>query len=158
MQERLLHNAPAIASGKATNFALIRGGKVYNMKRDNTQFDKFTDENVVMKGKVAGTTVQWIRSQHLNRREPRGDVPYADGDRSRSDDVIHDGLGDSLGADSRVLAFSNRPGRDFERRDEQLAAGQLAANRSSGMRSWNRIVFLLLCCRRLGSFHSLSAG
>jgi hypothetical protein len=58
MQERLLHNAPAIASGKAPNFALIRGGKVYNMKRDNTQFDKFTDENVVMKGKVAGTTVQ----------------------------------------------------------------------------------------------------
>jgi hypothetical protein len=40
-----------------SDFALISGGKIYTVKGDKTRFNKFTDENVVVNGKVAGTTV-----------------------------------------------------------------------------------------------------
>jgi hypothetical protein len=35
-----------------SDFALVSGGKVYTSKGDKAQFDKFAEENVVMKGKV----------------------------------------------------------------------------------------------------------
>jgi hypothetical protein len=42
---------------KGSDFALVSGGKVYTLKGDKTQFDKFAGENVLVKGKVSGTTV-----------------------------------------------------------------------------------------------------
>ena len=42
---------------QGSDFALVSGGKVYTLKGDKTQFDKFAGENVVVKGKVSGTTV-----------------------------------------------------------------------------------------------------
>lgn len=40
-----------------SDFALVSGGKVYTMKGSKSQFDKFAGENVVVKGKVSGTTI-----------------------------------------------------------------------------------------------------
>jgi hypothetical protein len=42
---------------QGSDFALVSGGKVYTLKGDKTQFDKFAGENVVVKGKVSGTTI-----------------------------------------------------------------------------------------------------
>ena len=42
---------------KGSDFALISDGKVYTLKGDKTQFDKFAGENVVVKGVVTGTTI-----------------------------------------------------------------------------------------------------
>jgi len=42
---------------QGSDFALVSGGKVYTLKGDQTQFDKFAGENVVVKGKVSGTTI-----------------------------------------------------------------------------------------------------
>jgi hypothetical protein len=42
---------------EGSDFALVSGGKVYTLKGDKTQFDKFAGENVVVKGKVSGTTI-----------------------------------------------------------------------------------------------------
>jgi len=42
---------------KGSDFALVSGGKVYTLKGDKAQFDKFAGENVVVKGKVSGTTI-----------------------------------------------------------------------------------------------------
>jgi hypothetical protein len=42
---------------KGSDFALVSDGKVYILKGDKTQFDKFAGENVVVKGKVSGTTI-----------------------------------------------------------------------------------------------------
>jgi hypothetical protein len=42
---------------RGSDYALVTGGKVYTLKGDNTQFDKFAGENVVVKGKVSGTTI-----------------------------------------------------------------------------------------------------
>jgi hypothetical protein len=42
---------------QGSDFALVSGGKVYPLKRDTTQFDKFAGESVVVKGKVSGTTI-----------------------------------------------------------------------------------------------------
>jgi hypothetical protein len=42
---------------KGSDFALVSGGKVYTLKGDKTQLDKFAGENVVVKGKVSGTTI-----------------------------------------------------------------------------------------------------
>jgi hypothetical protein len=42
---------------KGSDFALVSGGKVYILKGDKTQLDKFAGENVVVKGKVSGTTI-----------------------------------------------------------------------------------------------------
>ena len=42
---------------QGSDFALVSGGKVYTLKGDKTQLDKFAGENVVVKGKVSGTTI-----------------------------------------------------------------------------------------------------
>jgi hypothetical protein len=42
---------------QGSDFALVSGGKVYILKGDKTQFDKFAGENVIVKGKVSGTIV-----------------------------------------------------------------------------------------------------
>jgi hypothetical protein len=42
---------------QGSDFALVSGGKVYILKGDKTQLDKFAGENVVVKGKVSGTTI-----------------------------------------------------------------------------------------------------
>jgi len=42
---------------QGSDFALVSGGKVYTLKGDLTQFNKFAGENVVVKGKVSGTTI-----------------------------------------------------------------------------------------------------
>src|ERR1700738_4026554 len=41
---------------KGSDFALV-SGKVYTLKGDKTQLDKFAGENVVVNGKVSGTTI-----------------------------------------------------------------------------------------------------
>jgi hypothetical protein len=41
---------------QGSDFALVSGGKVYTLKGDKAQFDKFAGENVIVKGKVSGTT------------------------------------------------------------------------------------------------------
>jgi len=42
---------------QSSDFALVSGSKVYTLKGDKAQFDKFAGENVVVKGKVSGTTI-----------------------------------------------------------------------------------------------------
>ncbi len=42
---------------QVSDFALVSGGKVYTLKGRKAQFDKFAGENVVVKGKVSGTTI-----------------------------------------------------------------------------------------------------
>jgi len=42
---------------QGSDFALVSGGKVYTLKGNKSQFDKFAGENVVVKGKVTGTTI-----------------------------------------------------------------------------------------------------
>ena len=42
---------------EGSDFALVSGGKVYTLKGDKTKFDKFAGENVVVKGKLSGTTI-----------------------------------------------------------------------------------------------------
>jgi hypothetical protein len=42
---------------QGSDFALVSGGKVYTLKGDKGKFDKFAGENVVVKGKVSGTTI-----------------------------------------------------------------------------------------------------
>ena len=40
-----------------SDFALVSGGKVYTLKGNKSQFGKFAGENVIVKGKVTGTTI-----------------------------------------------------------------------------------------------------
>jgi len=42
---------------QGSDFALVSGGKVYTLKGNKTQFDKFAGENVIVKGNVSGTTI-----------------------------------------------------------------------------------------------------
>ena len=42
---------------QGSDFALVSGDKVYTLKRDKTQFDKFAGQNVAVKGTVSGSTV-----------------------------------------------------------------------------------------------------
>ena len=42
---------------QGSDCALVSGGKVYTLKGNKSQFDKFAGENVVVKGKVTGTTI-----------------------------------------------------------------------------------------------------
>jgi hypothetical protein len=42
---------------QGSDFALVSGGKVYTLKGDKAQLDKFAGENVVVKGTLSGTTV-----------------------------------------------------------------------------------------------------
>jgi hypothetical protein len=40
-----------------SDFGLISGDKVYTLKGDSKQFDKFAGQSVTIKGEVSGTTV-----------------------------------------------------------------------------------------------------
>src|SRR6266851_2252214 len=42
---------------QGSDFALVSGGKVYTLRGDKAQFNKFAGENVIVKGKVSGTTI-----------------------------------------------------------------------------------------------------
>jgi hypothetical protein len=42
---------------QGSDFALVSGGKVYTLKGDKSQIDKFAGENVVAKGKLNGSTI-----------------------------------------------------------------------------------------------------
>ncbi len=42
---------------RGSDYALVSGGKVYTLKGDKGQFDKFAGESVVVKGRVSGTTI-----------------------------------------------------------------------------------------------------
>jgi hypothetical protein len=42
---------------QGSDFALVSGGKVYTLKGNKTQFDKFAGEKVIVKGNVSGTTI-----------------------------------------------------------------------------------------------------
>lgn len=42
---------------QGSDFALVSGGKVYTLKGDKSPIDKLAGENVVVKGKVSGTTI-----------------------------------------------------------------------------------------------------
>jgi hypothetical protein len=41
---------------EGSNFALISGDKVYTLKGDKSQLDKFAGQNVTVKGKIDGKT------------------------------------------------------------------------------------------------------
>jgi hypothetical protein len=40
-----------------SDFALVSAGKVYTLKGDKSQFDKFAGQNVTIKGKPDGKTI-----------------------------------------------------------------------------------------------------
>jgi hypothetical protein len=42
---------------QGSDFALVSGGKVYTLKGDKTQFDKFAGQNVTVKGTASGSTL-----------------------------------------------------------------------------------------------------
>jgi hypothetical protein len=42
---------------QGSDFALASNGKVYILRGDKSQFDKLAGENVVVRGKVSGTTI-----------------------------------------------------------------------------------------------------
>ena len=42
---------------QGSDFALVSKGKVYTLKGDKAQFDKFAGQNVTVKGTVSGSTV-----------------------------------------------------------------------------------------------------
>jgi hypothetical protein len=42
---------------QGSDFALVSAGKVYTLKGDKSQFDKFAGQNVTIKGKVDGKTI-----------------------------------------------------------------------------------------------------
>jgi hypothetical protein len=42
---------------QGSDFALVSAGKVYTLKGDKSQFDKFAGQNVTVKGKVDGTRI-----------------------------------------------------------------------------------------------------
>ncbi len=42
---------------QGSDFALVSGGKVYTLKGNKSQLDKFAGQNVTIKGKVDGTTI-----------------------------------------------------------------------------------------------------
>jgi hypothetical protein len=42
---------------RGTDFALVSGGKVYTLKGDKAQIDKYAGQSVTVKGTVAGTRV-----------------------------------------------------------------------------------------------------
>ncbi len=49
-----------------SDYALISGGKVYTLKGNSTQLDKFAGQSVTVTGKVSGTTV----ADGRQRRDP----------------------------------------------------------------------------------------
>ena len=46
---------------QGSDYALASGNKIYTLKGDKTQFDKFAGENVVIQGTTEGTTIS-VRS------------------------------------------------------------------------------------------------
>ena len=42
---------------QGSDFALVSEGKLYTLKGDKAQFDKFAGQKVVVKGEVPGTTI-----------------------------------------------------------------------------------------------------
>ena len=42
---------------QGSDFALVSDGKVYTLKGDKIQLDKFAGQNVTVKGKIDGTTI-----------------------------------------------------------------------------------------------------
>ena len=42
---------------QGSDFALVSAGKVYTLKGDKSQFDKFAGQNVTIKGKIDGKTI-----------------------------------------------------------------------------------------------------
>jgi hypothetical protein len=42
---------------QGSDYALASSGKVYTLKGDKAQFDKFAGQNVTVKGKVSGATI-----------------------------------------------------------------------------------------------------
>lgn len=42
---------------RGSDYALASGNRVYTLKGDDAQFDKFAGQNVIVKGVTAGTTV-----------------------------------------------------------------------------------------------------
>ena len=42
---------------EGSDFALLSKGKVYTLKGDKSQFDKYAGENVTVKGTVSGSTI-----------------------------------------------------------------------------------------------------
>ena len=42
---------------QGSNFALVIGGKVYTLKGNKAQFNKFAGEKVIVKGNVSGTAI-----------------------------------------------------------------------------------------------------
>lgn len=57
MKDATAAQCTRICIKQGADFALASGGKVYILKGDKSQFDKLAGENVVVKGKVAGTTI-----------------------------------------------------------------------------------------------------
>lgn len=43
---------------EGSDYALAIGNKVYTLKGDKAQFDKYAGQNVVMKGTIDGTTIK----------------------------------------------------------------------------------------------------
>src|SRR4051794_27417620 len=45
-----------------SDYALVMGGKVYTLKGNSAQIDKFAGQSVKVTGKVSGSTISWTRS------------------------------------------------------------------------------------------------
>lgn len=57
MQEKTPAQSTRECAKQGSDFVLVSGSKVYTLKGDKTQFDKFAGETVVVKGNVSGTTI-----------------------------------------------------------------------------------------------------
>lgn len=53
---------------QGSDFAFVNGGKLYTMKRNKIQFDKFAGENVAEKGRYSARQSRWIRFVRLSPR------------------------------------------------------------------------------------------
>ena len=54
---RILAQCTLACVKHGSDFALVSGDKVYTLKGDKSQFDKFAGQNVTVKGKVDGKTL-----------------------------------------------------------------------------------------------------
>lgn len=52
---------------QGSDFALVSGGKVYVLKGNKSQIDKFAGEKVAVSGKLAGTTVITVESMNASK-------------------------------------------------------------------------------------------
>ena len=57
MQGKTAAECPRECVKQGSDFALISGGKVYTLKGDKGQLDKFAGQNVTVKERVDGTTI-----------------------------------------------------------------------------------------------------